>query len=73
MTIKVTVKPNSRQNKVEPVSEGVYKVFVTASPHEGRANAALIRLLAGFLGIPQGKISIKSGQKSKNKLVIISG
>lgn len=73
MIINVDVKPNAKLNKVETISEGVYKVFLTASPHEGKANAALMKLLAEFFGISKSRIAIKTGKKSKKKVVIISG
>jgi len=65
--IQVKVKPNS---KVEEVSQegDSFVVKVKAPPKEGRANRAVIRLLAEHFEVPQGQVRILSGFRSKNKV-----
>lgn len=46
---------------------------VTAPPAEGRANAALERLLAGALGVPKTAVRVASGARGREKLVAIEG
>lgn len=46
---------------------------VTAPPVEGKANAALIELLAEFLGVPKRQISIEKGLSGKDKTVMVAG
>ena len=67
MKIQVKVKPNS---KVEEVSQegDSFIVKVKAPPKEGRANRAVIRLLAEHFEVPQGQVRILSGFRSKNKV-----
>ena len=48
-------------------------VKVTAAPADGKANEALIKLLAKELGIPKSTINIKSGQTSRHKVLFIEG
>jgi uncharacterized protein (TIGR00251 family) len=48
---------------------GVLRVRVTAPPADGKANAALTKLLAEFLEVPRGEIKIVRGTTSRNKLV----
>ena len=70
MKIQVKVKPNS---KIEEVSQegDSFVVKVKEPPKEGRANQAVIKLLAEHLSIPQSKIKILSGFKSSNKVIEI--
>ena len=40
---------------------------------DGRANAALVRVLAGRLGVPQSAVRIIGGQSARKKVVAIDG
>ena len=68
MKIQVKVKPNS---KIEGVSrEGDdFVVKVKEPPREGRANQAVIKLLAEYFGVSQNQVRILSGFKSKSKVI----
>ena len=52
---------------------GHLKIKVTPPPVEGKANRALIALLAKKLGRPKGDIEILSGKKGRTKAVRIHG
>jgi len=68
MRILVKVKINSRTESI--VQEGdVFIVRVSEPPREGKANQAVIKLLAQQFGISKSKIRILKGFRSKNKLV----
>jgi uncharacterized protein (TIGR00251 family) len=49
------------------------KIAVNAPPQDGKANAALLRLLARVLGLPQRDISIALGATQRRKVVHIAG
>ena len=49
------------------------RVRVRESPVDGQANRALIKLLAGRLGVPVSAVRIASGLKSRNKVVELAG
>lgn len=51
----------------------VLKVAVTAPPADGRANEALLRLLAKEWAVPQRDLAIVGGSKSRSKIVRIAG
>lgn len=72
MKITVRVKPNSKVESVEKISDREFLVKVTASPHEGKANAAVIKALSNNLGIPKSRLSIAHGQKGKTKIIDIT-
>jgi hypothetical protein len=71
MRIFVKVKPNAKVEKVEKIDEVHFVVSVKAPPVEGKANDALIKLLADYFNIPKGNIKIVSGLSSKSKIVEI--
>jgi uncharacterized protein len=49
------------------------RVKLTAPPVEGKANKALVQLLAKTLGIPKRDVEIISGERSSEKILRISG
>jgi len=72
-TLKVYLQPKSSKNElVGPHRDGM-KVRVTAAPVEGKANEALLRLLAKEFGVPSSSIEIVRGHRSREKLVRIAG
>jgi uncharacterized protein YggU (UPF0235/DUF167 family) len=46
---------------------------VSAPPEDGRANAAVVQLLADTLGVPARTISVVSGHGARDKLIELSG
>lgn len=71
MKIQITVKPNAKKNAVEKMSDGTYRVFVNSPPVEGKANAAVIEVLAEFFHVPKSRVEIIAGAKGKRKIVSI--
>jgi uncharacterized protein (TIGR00251 family) len=49
------------------------KVRVSAPPERGKANAAVVELLAGALGVPEERVRIVAGAASPRKVVEIAG
>lgn len=73
VTFAVKVVPRSRKNEILGSEGDALKVRLTAPPVEGKANAALIKFLAEVLGVSRAQIEIVSGEKSKQKIVRVSG
>ena len=70
MTIlKVQVKPNTKQQKIQEQPDGSLTIYLKSPPVDGKANQELIKLLAKRYGIPKSQILIKSGASSRNKLI----
>lgn len=69
MILQVIVKPNARQRGLEPLPDGTWRACVTAPPHEGRANAELIALLAEHFHCPKSAITIQHGARGRYKRV----
>jgi uncharacterized protein len=53
------------------ISEGEYKVKVTAAPEKGRANEKVIELLAYHLAVPKSSIKIIAGKTARVKIIDI--
>ena len=71
--IRSKVLPKSSRNQVIGKEGDVFKVKLTSPPVEGKANKALIELLAKRLKIAKGRIEIISGKRSKLKSILIHG
>ncbi|MEK7460821.1 MAG: DUF167 domain-containing protein [Patescibacteria group bacterium] len=68
MNIFVKAKPNARVNKLIELSPNTFEIHVTAPPVDGKANSALIEMLAIHFQLPKSQIKLKNGQTSRTKL-----
>ena len=57
----------------DPAGRPYLKVRVSAPPVEGKANAALIRLIAKTLKLPRSAVQIASGEGARLKVLHIEG
>ena len=71
MKYTIKVKTNAKVNAVEESDTGELRVLVKAPPQEGRANEAVIEVLAAHFKIPKSRVAIVGGFKSKNKIIQI--
>lgn len=63
------MKPNARVAALEEQVDGSWLARVQAPPADGRANAALIELVAAHFGVRKAQVVIKSGASGRVKLV----
>ncbi|MBI4320446.1 MAG: YggU family protein [Chloroflexi bacterium] len=71
--IKVRVQPGAPRSQILGLQGDVVRVKVAAPPVEGKANKALIALLAETLGVAKADVCIVAGQTARAKLVDVSG
>lgn len=71
MKIYVTAKPSARENKVERHDDIHFTVSVHESPVQGKANRAVIKILAQYFTISESHITILRGTTCKEKIVEI--
>lgn len=69
--LRLRVKPGAKQDAIVGVHGGALKLAVSAAPERGKANAAVIALLARALDLPSSAITIVRGESSQDKLVAI--
>ena len=71
--INVRLQPRASRNLVTGFRDGALRVSVTAPPHDGRANDALLELLADTLGVSKSRLTIVRGNSSRDKVVAVEG
>ena len=71
MIISVKAKVHARENLVERIDDENFTVHTTVAPEKGKANRAIIKLIAEHLDIPTSRMRIARGLASTKKLVEI--
>jgi uncharacterized protein (TIGR00251 family) len=78
MTIKISIKVITHAKKSEVVADEIdlfgariLRVKISQPPEDGKANKALIELLAEYLQVKKNSITIIAGEKSTHKIVEI--
>jgi uncharacterized protein len=78
VTVAIALTPKASRNAITgtaPTADGhnVLTARVTAAPENGKANAALIRLLSKTWKIPKSALSIRTGASHRRKVVLVAG
>jgi uncharacterized protein len=68
-TLKVKVKPGSRVDELTQLEDGTWLARVKAPPVDGKANAAVIGLVAAHFGVRKAQVTLKSGASGRLKLI----
>ncbi len=71
--VAVRAQPGARRNGIVGEQAGALKVAATAPPDKGRANAALIEILAESLGVKRSEVELVSGATSRAKKFLVRG
>jgi uncharacterized protein (TIGR00251 family) len=71
--LQLRVSPAAARAEVVGRHGGGWKVRVTAPPEAGRANAAVVRLLAGALGVAPSAVEVVAGHGARDKVVALAG
>jgi len=78
LLLAVRVTPKGGRDAIDGIADladgtCVLKVRVRAAPSEGEANAALLRVVAGALGVPLRAVSLVAGGRGRVKRLQIDG
>lgn len=73
MRLHLKVVPKSSRDRIAGWIGDRLKVQVTAAPERGKANEAVVDVLAAALGLPRARVRIVSGETSPLKTVEIDG
>ena len=65
--IAVRVTPKASRNRIT-VEDGTIRVYVTVVPEGGKANAAVVKLLAKALGVPKSRLELLRGAAARDKV-----
>lgn len=71
-TLKVKARPGARVDELVEQADGTWLARVKAPPVDGKANAALVALIAAHFGVPRARVSIRSGASGRLKRVTIA-
>jgi uncharacterized protein (TIGR00251 family) len=76
--VAIRLTPRARTDRLAGIARSAdgapaLKVLVTAPPAEGRANDALLALLAKSWGVPRRDLALVGGAKNRNKTVHVAG
>ena len=69
--LSVQAQPKAGKNAIVGIHAGRLKVAVTEAPEQGKANKAIVKLLARSLGLKRSQIELTSGRTSAHKRFII--
>gem|GEM_PF-165003 len=66
-TLTLRVTPKAARNRIV-AEDGALRVYVTTVPEDGKANAAVQKLLAKALGVPKSRLTLLRGHTSRDKV-----
>jgi len=72
-SLTVHVTPRSGRDEVFGLRGGALAVRVTAAPDDGKANLAVCKVVARFLGVPKTSVTVTRGATSRHKILQVSG
>ena len=75
-TLRVRVTPKARANRIKPETQPdgsiLLRVYVTVVPEDGKANDAVIALLAKALKLPKSAFTLSHGLTSRDKTIKVT-
>jgi len=71
--LRVRVRPRAPADEVTRIDDTAVRVSVRAAPERGKANAAVIKVLARRLGVPAGTLTLLSGGSARDKRILVTG
>jgi uncharacterized protein len=73
LVLNVRVQPRASRNEVTGVCDGQLRLRTTAAAQGGKANKAVIALVADYLGIAPSRIELRRGWTNRNKQLVVAG
>lgn len=68
--VAVRVTPRASCNRIVPGDDGL-RVYVTAAPEDGKANAAVQKLLAKAMRVPKTRLRLIRGATARDKVFML--
>jgi uncharacterized protein len=73
VAISVRAQPGARKNAIVGEHDGALKIAVTAPPDKGKANEAIVSVLAAALDLPKSSVELMNGHTSRQKKFLLKG
>jgi uncharacterized protein (TIGR00251 family) len=71
VVIRVKARPGARRNALASLHDGALRIDVTAAPEKGKANEAIIALLAKTFGVAKSTIELISSPANPQKRFLL--
>jgi uncharacterized protein len=71
--LRLKVVPGSSRDRIVGDLGGALKITVAAPPEKGKANKAVVHILAKALGLRDSQVEVTGGASTPNKTVLIRG
>ena len=71
--LPILAQPKARRNAVTGIHDGRLKVAVMQAPEKGKANAAIVKLLAKSLGLKRSQLELIAGATAQRKTIRVAG
>lgn len=68
--IEIRVTPRAAHNRI--TDDGGLRAYVTTPPEDGKANAAVQKLLARALGLPKSRLALVQGARGRDKVFVVA-
>lgn len=68
----ISAKPRAKKEQVIQIDVAHFKIFVKEPPVGGKANEAILKVFADYLGVVASRIRLVSGHTSKNKIIEVN-
>jgi uncharacterized protein (TIGR00251 family) len=69
--LRLRVRPGAKTTAVVGAHGGALKIAVAAPPERGKANRAVVKLLAETFGLPATAVTITAGETSQDKVAVV--
>ena len=73
ITLTLHVQPGAKRSEIAGLHGEALKLRLAAPPVEGRANEALLKLIAELFGVPLRQVELRQGGQSRHKVVAVTG
>lgn len=66
--IKVKVKSSAKKDDIIQKNKDTFEVFVKEKPEDGKANKAVLHMVASFFGVPVHRVKLIKGNRQPHKI-----
>jgi len=73
ITLTLHIQPGAKKTEFAGLHGDALKIRLAAPPVDGKANEALIKIVAETLGLAKSAVSLKSGHTSRRKVLEVDG
>jgi uncharacterized protein (TIGR00251 family) len=73
VVLPVRAQPGARRSEIRGMQDGMLKVSVTQIAEKGKANKALVEVLAKGLGLRRSQLALLTGETSSHKRFLVRG